>query len=97
MEHTDWIHQGFDAGQPRLLMVTAITHRRFSAPVWEEREVRKLHGELTEIKVAAARIVAPRQRDGASSGDPQGQQVAITTHMHQAFTSLPKPHRTSGH
>jgi hypothetical protein len=49
MEHTDWIHQGFDAAQARFLMVTAITHHRFSSPIWGEREVRKLHGELAEI------------------------------------------------
>src|ERR1700722_9807456 len=60
MEQTDWICQGFDAGQARFLMVTAITHHRFSSPIWGEHEVRKLYGELTEIEGAAARIVALR-------------------------------------
>jgi hypothetical protein len=60
MEHADWI-QGFDAAQARFVMVTAITHHRFSSPVWEEREVRKLHGELAEIDVCADRIVARRR------------------------------------
>ena len=60
MENADWIQQGFDAGQARFLMVTAITHHQFSSPAWGEREVRKLHGELTEIEVAAARIVVSR-------------------------------------
>ena len=60
MEHTDWIHQGFDAAQARFLMVTAITHHRFSSPIWGEHEVRKLHGELAEIEVSAAQVVAPR-------------------------------------
>jgi hypothetical protein len=60
MEQTDWIHQGFDAGQARFLMVTAITHHRFSSPIWGEHEVRKLHGELTEIEVCAAQAAAPR-------------------------------------
>jgi isocitrate dehydrogenase kinase/phosphatase len=59
MEHTDWIHQGFDAAQARFLMVTAITHHRFSSPIWGEQEVRKLRGELEEIEVVAA-WVAPR-------------------------------------
>jgi len=59
MEHADWI-QGFDAAQARFLMVTAITHHRFSSPIWEEREVRKLHGELAEIDVCADRVVAHR-------------------------------------
>jgi hypothetical protein len=60
MEQTDWIHQGFDAAQARFLMVTAITHHRFSSPIWGEHEVRKLHGELAEIEASAARVVAPR-------------------------------------
>jgi hypothetical protein len=60
MEHADWI-KGFDAAQARFLMVTAITHHRFSSPVREERVVRKLHIELAEIDVSAARVVAPRR------------------------------------
>ena len=60
MEHADWI-QGFDAAQARFLMVTAITHHRFSSPVWGEHEVRKLHGELAEIEVSAARFAVPRR------------------------------------
>jgi hypothetical protein len=59
MEHTDWIYQGIDAAQARFLMVTAITHHRFSSPIWGEHEVRKVHGELEEIEIAAARIVVP--------------------------------------
>ncbi len=61
MEHTDWIYQGFDAAQARFLMVTAITHHQFSSPIWGEHEVRKLHGELAEIEVSAAKVTAPRQ------------------------------------
>jgi hypothetical protein len=60
MEQTDWIHQGFDASQARFLMVTAITHHRFSSPIWGEHEVRKLHGELAEIESSAAQVLAPR-------------------------------------
>ena len=57
-EQTDWIDQGFDAAQARFLMVTAITHHRFSSPIWGEHDVRKLHGELAEIEACAAQIVA---------------------------------------
>jgi hypothetical protein len=60
MEQTDWIHQGFDAAQARFLMVTAITHHRFSSPIWGEHEVRKLHGELAEIAASVAQVEAPR-------------------------------------
>jgi hypothetical protein len=56
MEHTDWIYQGFDAGQAQFLMATAITHHRFSSPIWGEGELRRLHGELAEIEAAMARI-----------------------------------------
>jgi hypothetical protein len=53
IEQTDWIHQGFDAAQARFLMVTAITHHRFSRRSGGEHEVRKLHGELAEIEASA--------------------------------------------
>src|ERR1700728_970481 len=57
MEHTDWLYQGFDAVQAQFLMLTAITHHRFSSPIWGEREVRKLQRELAEIEFAGARIM----------------------------------------
>ena len=40
MEHTDWLHAGFDSAQARFLMVTAITHHRFSSRIWGAGEVR---------------------------------------------------------
>jgi hypothetical protein len=57
MEHTDWINEGLDSASARFLMVTAITHHRFSSPTWDEHEVRKLHAELAEIDALAARAV----------------------------------------
>jgi hypothetical protein len=53
MERTDWLDLGFDSAQARFLMVTAITHHRFSSPLWGEGEVRKLDAELAEIEMAA--------------------------------------------
>jgi hypothetical protein len=58
MERTDWIDAGLDPAAARFLMVTAITHHRFSSPVWDEHEVRKLHAELAEIDALAALTVA---------------------------------------
>ena len=40
MEHTDWLDGGYDSVVARFLMVTAITHHRFSSPIWGEDEVR---------------------------------------------------------
>jgi hypothetical protein len=57
MERTDWLDGGFDSVDARFLMVTAITHHRFSSPIWGEHEVRKLHAELAEIDVLASRAV----------------------------------------
>ena len=48
-------------------MVTAITHHRFSSPIWGEDEVRKLHAELAEIELMASRAVAD---DDAASVAP---------------------------
>lgn len=61
MERADWQHGGFDSAQARFLMVTAITHHRFSSPIWGELEVRKLHAELAEIELSAKQAVAALQ------------------------------------
>src|SRR5437588_10614950 len=58
MERTDWLDGRFTSIEARFLMVTAITHHRFSSPIWGEDEVRKLHAELAEIELAARRAVA---------------------------------------
>ena len=65
MERTDWLDDGFDSVEARFLMVTAITHHRFSSPIWGEDEVRKLHAELAEIELMASRAVA--DADAAAS------------------------------
>jgi hypothetical protein len=49
MERTDWLDQGYDSGEARFLMLTAITHHQFDSRIWGQNEVRKLHLELTEI------------------------------------------------
>jgi hypothetical protein len=58
MERADWLDGAFDPAEARFLMVTAITHHRFSAPIWGEHEVRKLHAELAEIELSAKQAVA---------------------------------------
>jgi hypothetical protein len=65
MEHADWLEGGFDSAQARFLMMTAITQHRFSSPDWGEHEIRRLYAELTEIDVAAARVLAPRRGPGS--------------------------------
>jgi hypothetical protein len=64
MERTDWLDEGLDSAEARFLMLTAITHHRFSSPIWGEPEVRKLHAELAEIDLLTAQAVvdhcAPR-------------------------------------
>lgn len=37
MERADWLEAGFDAAQARFLMMTAITHHRFTSPAWGEQ------------------------------------------------------------
>jgi hypothetical protein len=72
VERADWLDEGFDSAQAQFLMVTAITHHRFSSPLWGEDEVRKLHAELAEIAAAAAEITAAE----TSAPKPSGQPVA---------------------
>ncbi|HZA83398.1 MAG TPA: hypothetical protein VFC13_18350 [Actinomycetes bacterium] len=68
MERTDWLEEGFDSAQAQFLMVTAITHHRFSSPLWGEDEVRKLHAELAEIASTAAQITRPTSPPQPSFG-----------------------------
>ena len=57
MEQTDWLDKGLNSTDARFLMLTAITHHRFSSPIWGEHEVRKLHAELAEIDLLASQAV----------------------------------------
>lgn len=61
MERADWLEGGVKPADARFLMVTAITHHRFSAPIWGAREVRKLQAELAEITKQAAEILREHQ------------------------------------
>jgi hypothetical protein len=60
MERTDWLDEGLSSADAQFLMLTAITHHKFSSPVWGEHEVRKLHAELGELDrlVTAAAVDA---------------------------------------
>lgn len=68
MEHTDWLDKGLNSADARFLMLTAITHHRFSSPIWGEREVRKLHAELAEIDLLASQAVAGHREPRRSAG-----------------------------
>lgn len=61
MERADWLEERVNSADARFLMVTAITHHRFSSPIWGAREVRKLHAELTEIAKHASEILSEDQ------------------------------------
>lgn len=61
MERADWLDGRVNPDDARFLMVTAITHHRFSAPIWGAREVRKLQAELADITRRAADILHEHQ------------------------------------
>jgi hypothetical protein len=61
MERADWLDGRVDPADARFLMVTAITHHKFSAPIWGPREVRKLQAEIAEIAKRAAEILHEHQ------------------------------------
>src|ERR1700733_2460268 len=61
MERADWLDGRVKEADARFLMVTAITHHRFSSPIWGAREVRKLQTELAEIAKHAAEILHEHQ------------------------------------
>lgn len=64
MERADWLERRVNPSDARFLMVTAITHHRFSSPIWGAREVRKLHAELAEIARHAGDILKEYQGTG---------------------------------
>jgi hypothetical protein len=70
MERADWLAERVNAADARFLMVTAITHHRFSSPIWGAREVRKLQAELAEITKRAAEILHEHQA-GAKPAEEQ--------------------------
>jgi hypothetical protein len=71
MERADWLDAGFDAAQARFLMVTAITHHRFTSQIWGELEVLKLYAELMEIEVALLQAVGPVGQGHRGKPDPR--------------------------
>ena len=66
MERADWLEERVDAADARFLMVTAITHHKFSSPIWGAREVRKLHAELAEIAKHASDVLREHQATSKS-------------------------------
>jgi hypothetical protein len=64
MERADWLEERVDSADARFLMVTAITHHRFSSPIWGAREVRKLQAELADIAKHASEILKEHQGTG---------------------------------
>ena len=83
MERADWLEGRVDSADARFLMVTAITHHRFSSPIWGAREVRKLQAELAEITKHASEIMREHQRtakSGRRGPSPQWRGVMAALH-----------------
>ena len=70
MEKTDWLDKGLDPTEARFLMLTAITHHRFSSPIWGEAEVRKLDAELAEIDLMASQAIIDHSEPRRSVRQP---------------------------
>ena len=85
MERADWLDERVNSADARFLMVTAITHHRFSSPIWGAREVRKLQAELAEITKHAAEILRENQRAAKTAGwrapSPQWHGVMAALHL----------------
>ena len=97
MERTDWLDRGIDPAQARFLMVTAITHHRFSSPAWGKDEVRKLYAELAEIEASLAERSRLADPGGATSGSgPAGSVRGTTAPPHAARVPASRAARRSG-
>lgn len=71
MERADWLDGRVDPADARFLMVTAITHHKFSAPIWGAREVRKLQAEIAEIARRAGEVLHEHQSAGKAAKKPK--------------------------
>lgn len=71
MERADWLDGRVDPADARFLMVTAITHHKFSAPIWGPREVRKLQAEIAEIARRATEILHEHQAAAKPAKKPR--------------------------
>ena len=71
MERADWLEEKVDSADARFLMVTAITHHRFSSPIWGAREVHKLQAELAEIARHASEVLKEHQAAKGKKKKPQ--------------------------
>ena len=54
MEYTDGLNKGLNPADARFLMLTAITHHRFSSPIWGRQQ---LPPELAYIDRLASQAV----------------------------------------
>jgi hypothetical protein len=77
MEQADWLEAGYDSAQARFLMMTAITHHRFTSPAWGEHEIRRLHAELREIDHCAAQVLAAGRGFAQDPGGPPAGQYGL--------------------
>jgi hypothetical protein len=75
MERADWLDGRVDEADARFLMMTAITHHKFSAPIWGAREVAKLQAELADITRRAAEVV--REHQGSAKAVKKKQQPKL--------------------
>jgi hypothetical protein len=57
MERNSWRDAGLAPAEARFLMLTAITHHRFSSPIWGQHELCKLNAELAELDALAYKVV----------------------------------------
>ena len=97
MERADWLDERVNSADARFLMVTAITHHRFSSPIWGAREVRKLQAELAEITKHASEILREHQRTAKPTRrGPAPQLRAGHLAMMQAVRAGPVTGRLSG-
>src|SRR6201994_897556 len=97
MERADWLAEKVDAADARFLMVTAITHHRFSSPIWGAREVRKLQAELADIARHAAEVLHEHQATASQDKKaPRPRPRYRGVFGAPAWKASPPPDRTGG-
>jgi endonuclease V-like protein UPF0215 family len=65
-------------------MLTAITHHRFSSPIWGQHELRQLNAELAELDALAYQVVIDHRATGPDDAERARRATFLVASMPRA-------------
>ncbi len=71
MDSTDWLDKRLDPAEARFLMLTAITHHRFSSRIWGEHESGSSTPNSPRSTSSRRRRLSTTMRPGPGGAGPE--------------------------